>query len=240
MAHLRVFTFSPDWGLPTTGPFALKLLGWLQLAGMPWEQVIENNAGKGPLGKNPWIEIDGQVMADSELIIAELARRSGFDIDARLSDTQRVQAHLWRRTFEEHFHQVLEWELFVHPNGAAYINAMVAKQAPPVVRDIVSSRVRKHFSRQLRARGIGRHPPAAIAAKGRADIDALAAHLSGRAHLIADEPCMADLAVFGQVAPMVRWPMDTPVANHAKRQRAVVDFIDRMQALCFAEQRAAA
>jgi hypothetical protein len=29
MATLKVFTFAPDWGLPTVGPFALKLLACL-------------------------------------------------------------------------------------------------------------------------------------------------------------------------------------------------------------------
>jgi hypothetical protein len=31
MADLRVFTFSPDRGLPSAGPFAIKLLAWLEL-----------------------------------------------------------------------------------------------------------------------------------------------------------------------------------------------------------------
>ena len=58
---LRVFTFAPDWGLPTVGPFALKLLAWLELAGIPYEQVVEGNPRKGPKGKNPWIELDGEL-----------------------------------------------------------------------------------------------------------------------------------------------------------------------------------
>ena len=29
MTTLRVFTFTPDWGLPSAGPFAIKLLAWL-------------------------------------------------------------------------------------------------------------------------------------------------------------------------------------------------------------------
>ena len=32
MTTLRVFTFTPDWGLPSAGPFAIKLLAWLELA----------------------------------------------------------------------------------------------------------------------------------------------------------------------------------------------------------------
>src|SRR5215211_5878746 len=60
MTTLRVFTFAPDWGLPTVGPFALKLLAWLELARIPYEQVIEANPRKGPKGKNPWIELEGE------------------------------------------------------------------------------------------------------------------------------------------------------------------------------------
>jgi hypothetical protein len=68
MATLKVFTFAPDWGLPTVGPFALKLLAWLELAGLPYEQVYEANPRKGPKSKNPWIELDGERIGDSELI----------------------------------------------------------------------------------------------------------------------------------------------------------------------------
>ena len=46
MSKLRVFTFASDWGLPTVGPFALKLLAWLVLAGVPYEQVTEANPRK--------------------------------------------------------------------------------------------------------------------------------------------------------------------------------------------------
>ena len=51
---------SPDWGLPTVGPFALKLLAWLELAGISYERVVEANPRKGPKGKNPWIEMQPQ------------------------------------------------------------------------------------------------------------------------------------------------------------------------------------
>jgi len=78
---LRVFTFAPDWGLPTVGPFALKLLAWLELAGIPYEQVVEGNPRKGPKGKNPWIELDGERIGDSEIIIDLLKARHGVNLD---------------------------------------------------------------------------------------------------------------------------------------------------------------
>jgi glutathione S-transferase len=79
MATLKVFTFAPDWGLPTVGPFALKLLAWLELAGLPYEQVFEVNPRKGPKGKNPWIELDGERIGDSELIIDLLRKRHAIE-----------------------------------------------------------------------------------------------------------------------------------------------------------------
>lgn len=240
MDTLRVFTFRADWGLPTTGPFALKLLAWLNLAGIAYQQVFEDNSARGPKGKSPWIEHAGERIGDSSAIIERLAREATFDIDAGLADAERAQAHVWQRAFEEGFHQVLEWELFVHPAGAAYIDAAVAGALPPVVSGLVAGRLRARFRKQLHARGIARRSPDEIERIGRADLDALAQRLSSRTHLVADRPCLADLAVFGQVAPLVRWPMDTPVARHAKTLEPIVAFVESLASHCFGTLRAAA
>jgi glutathione S-transferase len=89
---LRVFTFTPDWGLPSAGPFAIKLLAWLELTGIPYEQAFEDNPRKGPKGKNPWIELDGELIGDSELIIEHLSKRHGVDLDAGLTNEQKAIA----------------------------------------------------------------------------------------------------------------------------------------------------
>jgi glutathione S-transferase len=188
---LRVFTFSPDWGLPTNGPFALKLLAWLELAGIPYEQVVENNSGKGPKGKSPWIE--------------------------------------------EHFHQVLEWELLIHPEGSAYMREFFGRVAPRPVASILFAIIRRQFRKQLHARGIARHTPEVIAAKGLADLDALAAFLQDRPFLVADQPTTSDTAVFGLLAPFVYWPMQTPVADHAKSLPVIQAYCDRMRERCFGQ-----
>ncbi len=239
MTSLRVFTFAPDWGLPTAGPFALKLLAWLELAGIPYEQVIEDNPRKGPKKKNPWIELDGEPIGDSEVIIELLARRHNVDVDDALSPEQKSVGHAWRRTFEEHFHQVLEWELFQHPAGQAYMRAAMTSKMPPVVGPVVFAMLKSHFGRQLYARGIARHPTDMIEAKGRADIDALAAFLGSRPFLLRDRPSSADAAVFGQLAPMVYWPMATPVASYARSLEPIAAYCDRLRELCFANKRLA-
>lgn len=233
VSSLRVFTFAPDWGLPSGGPFAIKLLAWLSLAGIPYEQVIEDNPRKGPKGKNPWIELHGEQIGDSELIIGLLSRRYQIDLDEGLSPRDRAIGHAWRGIYEEHFHQILEWELFCHPAGAAYMRARIKTGMPPLIGTVVFPLMQSHFRRQLYARGIGRHAPNIIEAKGRADIDALSAFLGDRPFLVADRPTSADTAIFGLLAPMVRWPMQTPVAQYARSVPAIAAYCERMHRKCF-------
>jgi glutathione S-transferase len=233
VSTLRVFTFSPLWGLPSAGPFALKLLAWLKLAGIPYEQIHEDNPRRGPKGKNPWIEFEGERVADSEVIIDLLSRRFGVDLDKGLSKEQRAVGLAWRRTFEEHFHQVLEWELFVHSAGVSFMRRSLASKMPPLLGPVLFAGLRSHLRRQLYARGIARHPPEVIAEKGRADVDALASFLKDRPYLVAEQPCTVDAAVFGLLAPMAYWPMPTPVASHIKSLPTIVGYCDRMRQRCF-------
>lgn len=233
MSTLRVFTFRPGWGLPSVGPFALKLLAWLELAGIPYEQVVADNPRKGPMGKSPWVELDGARIGDSETIIETLRRRHGVDLDGDLSPEQAALGHAWRRAFEEHFHQVLEWELFFHPAGAAWMRANLVSQVGAAFGPLLFRFLRSQFDKQLRARGIARHGPEVIAAKGRADLDALSTFLGARHFLLGDRPATADTAVFGLLAPMVYWPMPTPVAVHARSLPNLVAYCDRMRSRCF-------
>jgi glutathione S-transferase len=240
MPALRVFTFSADWGLPAGGPFDLKLLAWLNLAGIPYEQGFQDDPRKGPKGKNPWIELDGEPIGDTEIIMDLLGKRFGVDLDEDLTAEQRALGHAWRRTFEEHFHQALEWELFIHPAGAAHMKAGIKAKMPPVIGTLVFNMMRSHFRKQLEARGLARHSPDIIKAKGCADVNALAALLRNRLYLVADRATSFDAAVFGLLAPMVYWPMQTPVAQYARSVPIIKAYVDRMKQQCFGNKEIAA
>lgn len=239
MSKLTVSTFSPEWGLPTSGPFALKLLKWLDLAGIPYDQVFEDVPFKGPKGKSPWIELDGQRIGDTEVIIDLLVRRSRFDIDRGLSDEERAVSHALRRMLEEHFHMVLEWELFVHPAGVQAVRTMAARMVPGPLAGPAASMFCRHFRNQLRARGMARHSAPTIAAKGKADLDAVEVILGDKQFLVANRPSMADLSAYGLLGPMAAWPMHTPVADSIKSRPRLQAYLTRV-AEAKAEQRAAA
>ncbi len=217
MEQLRVFTFAPGWGLPTVGPFALKLLGWLDWNGIVYRQEIENRSDRGPMGKSPWIEQGNLRLGDSDIIIRYLAAQQGQPDPTLCRTAAQVGNFGLRIAFEERFHQILEWELFVYPAGRHEMRKIILAQTPPVIGPLVFRAMTRHFARQLHARGIARLPAAEIVAEGQRLLDALALNLAhGDGWLDPDGPGLTDFAVWGQVAQMLCWPMQTPVADYAK------------------------
>lgn len=227
---LTVFAFSPDpsWRLPSTGPFALKLIAWLRIAGLPFHLVHEDDTRKGPKGKNPWIVLDGRTVGDTELIIEALSDRTGVDTEAGLSPEQRALGLAIRRTVEEHLHQVFEYEYIVTDAGFSRFEPFVRSLTPPIVGWVLARMLRRHFRKQLAARGVARHSEEEIARMGIADLAALEALLGDRSWFVSDRPTLTDASVFGLVAPFVRSGLSTPVCTHARSRPSLVAFVDRM------------
>jgi len=124
--------------------------------------------------------------------------------------------------------------------GAAYMKTFMSSKMPAIIGPMIFTMLRSHLRKQLYARGITRHTPEIIEAKGRSDVDALADFLRDQPFLLADRPSTADTALFGLLAPMIYWPMQTPVASHAKSVQVITSYCDRMRQRCFTGKRPAA
>jgi glutathione S-transferase len=224
---VKVFTFPPAFGLPTAGPFGLKLLACLSMLGVPYELEFEPDARKGPKRKSPWIEDGGVRMGDTELILAHLARTRAVQLDGHLSPGLAARGHALRRMLEEGFHQVFEHELIVHDGGFAVLSEVLRPTLPRLLFPLITRMMRRSLRHHLYERGIGRHSPAEIEALGRADIDALVAALGEQAFFLGDTPSKVDAIAFGMLAVLVRSELPTPVAAYVRAQPSLVRFVDR-------------
>jgi glutathione S-transferase len=233
---LKLFMFSSGWGLPfeTSAPFPLKLETWLRMTGIEHESVVENNTGKAPKKKSPWID-DGEVcMGDSELIIAYLKKKHSVDPDAHLSDEQRALALAWQRTFEEHYHQAFEHQLFFGRGGRERLKEF-ATTLPPVARQVVPLMFMSAFRKQLYARGLGRHDEETIIAMGKADLDAASTFLGDKPYFLGDEPATIDATVFGFLGVSAYVEGDNPLFNHAASLDNLMAYCERMRSRYFPE-----
>jgi glutathione S-transferase len=121
------------------------------------------------------------------------------------------------------------------------MQAGMERTMPPLMGRLIFKMMQRQMRLQLYARGIARHTPEVIESKGRADIDALSAFLGDKPFLLIDRPVMADAAVFGAIAPMVYWPIATPIAQYVRTVPNIKAYCERMKAHCFGQaERAAA
>eukprot|EP00325_Prymnesiales_sp_UTEX-LB-985_P008658 CAMPEP_0174700424 /NCGR_PEP_ID=MMETSP1094-20130205/5373_1 /TAXON_ID=156173 /ORGANISM="Chrysochromulina brevifilum, Strain UTEX LB 985" /LENGTH=243 /DNA_ID=CAMNT_0015897899 /DNA_START=74 /DNA_END=805 /DNA_ORIENTATION=+ len=208
------FTPGPSWPTPTGGPFANKLVAWMRLTGIPYEIKFEDNASKGPKYKSPWIEVDGELMGDSELIIQMLSNKFNKTLEADLTPSQAGQAIALRRLVEEHLHQVADYELIIHDEGYKMFRTMIKSTTPPIIASLLLMYLKYHFRKQLYARGIMRHSAQDITRMAKDDIDALAGILGDRDWFISDTPTLADLAVYGQLSFFVFCGIKAPTCMY--------------------------
>jgi glutathione S-transferase len=235
-ASLRVFTFHPAWGLPTCGPFGIKLQVCLRMLGVPYEQVNESDNRKGPKRKSPWIE-DGTVrLGDTELILEHLKRTRGLDIDQALSPAERAESQVLSGMLEERYHQIFEYELLLLDEGFVHVRKFFERDMPGPMLALALPFIRRGFKKHLFERGVARHTPEQVAAMGRADVDALSTWLGDREWFVAETPTKVDASALGLLAVSIRSPLTTPVCAYARSKPNLVAFVDRGLARFFPEQ----
>jgi glutathione S-transferase len=229
-----VYSFGSAWSIPvpTASPFGLKLLTWVRMYEIPHVFHVENNPGKGPKGKAPWVVLGGETIGDSELIIERLKANAGRDLDDVLTAEQRAVALSMRRMLDEHYHQAWEHQLFI-ADSAWPIGKVFFDQLPPGVRVLVRTLARSSLRKQLHARGLGRHGDEEIIRMGIADLDAVAALLGDKPYVFGDTPTDIDATVFAFLALTHYVPSPSPLFTHVRKQPKLTAYCDRIVARWF-------
>jgi glutathione S-transferase len=233
---VSVFAFGTGWGLPfaTSAPFPLKLITWLRMAEIPSEVVVANDPSKGPKGKSPWIEYGDVRMGDSALIIEHLEQTFGIDLDTHLTPGERALATSIQRMLEEHFHQCFEHQLFFGRGGEARLQEF-ASTMPIPLRWLVPTVLKRAFSKQLYARGMGRHTEQVIIDQGKADLAALSELIGDGPYVLGDQPSSVDATVFGFLAVSLYVEGDNPLYRYGASLENLMRYCERMRARYFPE-----
>lgn len=91
--------FPPTNLVASPSPPCLKLETFLRMTRIPYENEYGLKFSKK--GKIPWIEFNGQEIADSNFCIQFLKREFKVDIDSHLTNTEKAIAHSIRTMLEE-------------------------------------------------------------------------------------------------------------------------------------------
>jgi glutathione S-transferase len=222
-----LYGFGQGFGLPEISPFVTKTEVQLKMAGLAYrkERAMPPASPKGQL---PFIDDNGQSVADSTFIRAHIERKYGFDFDAGLDLQQRAQAWAFERMIEHHVYWGLVGGRWVDPENFAKGPAHFFDGAPEHVREKLREDAQFRVAENYLLSGLGRHAPDDDVDLAVRSLFALSVQLGDKPYLMGDRPCGTDATAFGALAGIL-----TPFFNSQLRQRAqqfpnLIAYVDRM------------
>ncbi|HEY5944529.1 MAG TPA: glutathione S-transferase family protein [Kofleriaceae bacterium] len=217
-----------SWGSPNLSPFCAKLECYLRVAEVPYRPG-KPDFRRAPKGKIPFVELDGALMGDSQLIIEELERRLATEgkrpLDQGMAPRDVAIARMIRRTIEEGLYFVGLYARWQTNEGYALMRDEFKKIVPGFILPII----RRAQVKKLHAQGTGRHTFEEAMAMGTADLDALAELLGDKPFILGDQPRVIDCTVFGFLETVLGFPLETPLGKRGQHHGNLVAFRKRIR-----------
>lgn len=217
---LTLFSYPGLYGLADNNPYGLKVYAFLKLCGLAFKHEHIFDAKDAPRGQLPYIVDDQETIGDSDTIISHLITRYALAIDRDLTATQRTTGLLIRRMLDD-LYWVMSfsrwkdsrfWPLFRDAFLATY---------PQLSAEGLET-AREYNFKRYHYQGIGRYEPEAVYARGIADLSALAALLPPSGFLFGANPTSIDAGIFGFVANIYFYEIETPLKAFVTSQPNIV------------------
>ena len=229
---ITLYTFGPAFGLPDMSPFVTKVEMLLKLAGLEYETDM-TGFNKAPKGKLPYIDDDGEIVADSTFVRWHIENKYGIDFDRGLDTEQRAVAWAFEKMFEDHAYWTILHARWVVDDNFNRKTRGYLDRLPMPMRAILPHLARWRVKAQIKGHGMGRHSDAEIAKLGTRIVDASAAFLGHRSFMMRYEPSGLDATAFPFLLGALCPAFETPLRAATERHENVKAYIGRMAARYF-------
>ncbi len=225
---IKLFSYPQLFAVADNNPFGLKVFAFLRLSGLAFEHEHIFDAKAAPRGQLPYIVDDGETIGDSEAIIAHLIGKYGLAIDASLTVAQRDTAHLVGRMLDG-LYWVMSYSRWKDPEFWPLFRDAILRTHPEVTAEAMDAAQKYNFER-YHYQGIGRFELAQVYTKGLADLQALANLIGERDFLFGAKPSSTDAALYGFLANIYFYEIDTPLKRFIVSHRGLARYCERMHA----------
>ncbi len=226
---LTVYTFGANhWPTPDPSPFCTRLLSYLTLAEIPFEQRSGmTHMRKAPKNKMPFVEYGDEVVGDSSLIIERLKIDFGDPLNEGLSAQQRATTHVISKMLTEHTYWVIvhtrwgddsNWEAHTKP---MFFGRMPLK--------LMAGMLRRSVHKQLQGHGMGRHSGDEIYQCGVNDFTAIATLLADNTYFFGERPSELDVTVYAFLSAVIGVPHSSPVKTFVDDHPTLKPYFSRME-----------
>ena len=218
---ITLFSYPELYGLADNNPYGLKVFAFLRFCNLAFRHEHIFDAKTAPRGQLPYIEDDGEVVGDSDAIIAHLIRKHRLTIDAGLTVAQRNTDHLVRRMLDD-LYWVMSYSRWRDDRfWPLFRDKLLATHSRLTASDLEAAR--KYNFERYYFQGIGRYQAEEVYGRGLADLQVLANLIGANGFLFADKPNSIDAGIYGFLANIYFYDIDTPlkrfIVSHADLAR---------------------
>lgn len=227
---ITLYGFGTRFGLPDPSPFVLKVDAFLRINELPFER--KNGLPflrQSPKGKLPFIDDQGQTVADSSFIFDHLRSAYKLSIDDWLSDEQKAIAYLVSKSIDENFYWCLIHGRWMREESWPIVKRELFAKLPFPMRAIVPHVVRKGVKESLFKHGMGRHTDDEIHEIARKSLTSFSDLLGDKPYVFGDQPCSLDATLYGFLAQVILPNIDTSMTKLARSYPNLVNYCERIQ-----------
>ena len=225
---ITLFSYPGLYGLEDNNAYGLKVFAFLRLCGLRFDHQHILDTKSAPRGQLPYLMDGEQTIGDSDTIIAHLIQKYDLTIDRALTSAQRDLHLLIRRTLDD-LYWVMSYSRWRDPRFWPTFRDAVLKAHPEVAASDLEAAQKYNFER-YHYQGIGRFAPEEVYARGIADLQALANMIADDGCVFGPKPSSIDASVYGFVANIYFYEIDTPLKQFVDSQPNLVRYCHAMRA----------
>ncbi len=219
---IRLHQYPAIPGFSSLSPFCMKVEAFLKHNQLPYQVVTELSPLRGPKGKMPFIEMEGETITDSSFILSWLESR--FGIPRSVSP----EGHAIQKMVEENLYWVILHSRWGSPEGWQYVRNQFSVLFPWRLGAVALPLIRRRLLRELYIQGIGRHSSEEIYAIGKSDIDCLSSFLGSKPYFLGDCWTALDATTYSFIKLILEAPYSNPLKEAGREHKNLVNYCNRL------------
>ena len=225
---IALYSYPELFGVADNNPFGLKVFAYLKLCGLAFEHDHIFDSRTAPRGQLPYIVDDGEVVGDSDAIIAHLGRKHPPGIDEELTPAQLHTGLLIRRMLDD-LYWVMSYSRWADERYWPLFKAAILETHPQVTETAMDA-ARDYNAKRYYYQGIGRYTAEQVYARGLADLEVLGSLLGPDGCVFGPGPSSVDAGIYGFLANIHFYPIDTPLKQYLAARPSLVGHTERLHA----------
>jgi len=226
---ITLYNFGPAFGLPDPSPFVMKVETLLKMAKLPY-RTDRTGFAKAPKGKLPYIDDDGEIIADSTFIRWHIEKKYRIDFDEGLDAAQKATAWAFEKMAEDQLYWAAVNDRWMDEENFRKGPVIFFQRVPAPLRPLVAAIVRRKLRSTLRGQGLGRHSADEILALATRSIDAIADYLGDKPFFMGPEPTGVDATTFSFACAVLCPHFASRTRANAERRENLRRYVGRMTA----------